>query len=118
VDLITGLPESQGYNAIMVVVDRLSKMIHVIPTTDQITSEGIARLYKDNVWKLHGLPLHIISDRGPQFVSKFTRELNSILGIKVAASTVYHPQADGQTERVNQEVEQYLELFVNHRQDD
>ena len=118
VDLITGLPESQGYNAIMVVVDRLSKLIHVLPTTDTVTSEGIARLFRDFVWKHHGLPQQVISDRGPQFVSKFMKELNHLLGIKTASSTAYHPQTDGQTERVNQEVEQYLRLFVNHRQDD
>jgi hypothetical protein len=118
VDLITGLPESQGYNAIMVTVDRLSKLVHVAPTTDTVTSEGMARLFRDNVWKHHGLPEQIISDRGPQFVSAFMKELNSILGIKTAASTAYHPQTDGQTERANQEIEQYLRLFVNHRQDD
>lgn len=118
VDFITGLPECQGYNAIMVVVDKLSKMIHIIATTDKITSEGTARLYRDHVWKLHGLPIKVICDRGPQFVSKFMKELNSILGITTAASTAYHPQTDGQTERVNQEIEQYLRLFISHRQDD
>jgi hypothetical protein len=118
VDLITGLPESQGYNVIMVVVDRLSKLIHVLPTTDTVTSEGIARLFRDSVWKHHGLPQQVISDRGPQFVSRFMKELNHLLGIKTSSSTAYHPQTDGQTERVNQEVEQYLRLFVNHRQDD
>ena len=118
VDLITGLPESHGYDSIMVTVDRLSKMVHVCPTTAKLTSEGLARLFRDHVWKLHGLPEQIISDRGPQFVSGFMRELNKLLGIKTAASTAYHPQTDGQTERVNQEFEQYLMLFVNHRQDD
>lgn len=117
-DLITGLPESQGYNAIMVVVDRLSKLLHVIPTRDTVTSEGVARLFRDFVWKQHGLPKQVISDRGPQFISRFMKELNSLLGIKTAASTAYHPQTDGQTERANQEIEQYLRLFVNHRQDD
>ena len=118
VDLITGLPESQGYNTIMVVIDRLSKLLHAIPTTNEITSEGVARLFRDHIWKYHGLPQQIISDRGPQFVSRFMRQLNNILGIKTAASTAYHPQTDGQTERANQEIEQYLRLFVNHRQDD
>ena len=118
VDLITGLPDSHGHDSIMVVVDRLSKMIHAIPTTERLSSEGMARLFRDHVWKLHGLPEQIISDRGPQFVSGFMRELNKLLGIKTAASTAYHPQTDGQTERVNQEIEQYLRLFVNHRQDD
>jgi hypothetical protein len=118
VDLITGLPDSHGYNSIMVVVDRLSKLIHVAPTTDKVTSEGIARLFRDHVWKLHGLPEQVISDRGPQFVSTFMRELNKLLGIRTTPSTAYHPQTDGQTERVNQEIEQYLRLFVNYRQDD
>jgi len=118
VDLITGLPLSQGYDSIMVVVDRLSKMVHVVPTNATLSSEGLARLFRDNVWKHHGLPEQVISDRGPQFVSGFMRELYKLLGVKVAASTAYHPQTDGQTERINQEVELYLRLFVNHRQDD
>ena len=93
-------------------------MIHIIPTTDQVTSEGTAKLYRDYVWKLHGLPIKIVCDRGPQFVSKFMKELNSLLGIQTSSSTAYYPQTDGQTERINQEVEQYLRLFINHRQDD
>ena len=118
VDLITGLPISQGYNSIIVIVDRFTKMIHVAPCHDTLTSVGVAKLFRDLVWKHHGLPLQIISDRGPQFVSQFMRELNRLLGIQVTPSTAYHPQTDGQTERVNQEIEQYLRLFVNHRQDD
>ena len=118
IDLITGLPESRGYNAILVIVDKFSKMVHILPTTDKLTSEGLARLYRDNIWKLHGLPTKIISDQGPQFVAKFMKELNKILGIQTSSSTAYHPQTDGQTERENQEVEQYLRLFVNYRQDD
>jgi hypothetical protein len=117
-DLITGLPESQGYNSILVVIDRLSKLLHAIPTNDTLSSEGLARLFRDYVWKHHGLPEQVISDRGPQFVSGFLKELYNVLGIQMAASTAYHPQTDGQTERANQEIEQYLRLFVNHRQDD
>jgi hypothetical protein len=71
-----------------------------------------------HVWKLHGLPDKMVSDRGPQFVAEFTRELWRMLGIKLAATTAYHPQGDGQTERVNQELEQFLRVFVNERQDD
>jgi hypothetical protein len=118
VDLIEGLPESQGFDSIMVVVDRLSKMMHAIPTNKTVTSEGVARHFRDHVWKLHGLPEQVISDRGTQFVSGFMKELYTLLGIKMAPSTAYHPQTDGQTERVNQEIEQYLRVFVNHRQDD
>ena len=95
VDLITGLPESQGYDAILVIIDRLSKLLHALPTTGTVTSEGLARLFRDHVWKHHGLSEQVISDRGPQFVSKFMRELNKILGIKTTPSTAYHPQTDG-----------------------
>ena len=118
VDLITELPESHGFNAIWIAVDRLSKRIHVAPTTNEVDSVGIARLFRDHVWRNHGLPDQIISDRGSQFVSKFTRELNRLLGIRTTPSTAYHPQTDGQTERINQEIERYLRVFINHRQDD
>ena len=118
VDLITELPFSLGYDAIMMVVDRLTKMVRLIPTYTSLTSEGAARLYRDHVWKDFGLPESIISDRGTVFVSKFMEAVNNLLGIKTNVSTAYHPQTDGQTERVNQEVEQYLRIFVNYRQDD
>ena len=68
VDFITKLLLVQGYNSILVVVDRLTKMVHFILTTEKISAEGLARLFRDNVWKLHGLPESIISDRGPQFM--------------------------------------------------
>ena len=113
VDLITELPQSHGYDSILIAMDLLSKWAHFIATTSDITSLGVARLFRDGIWKLHGLPEEVISDRGPQFVLNFMRGLSEILGIKVAASTAYHPQTDGQTERVNQEVEQFLRLFVN-----
>ena len=74
-------------------------------------------MFWDSIWKLHRLPKDVISDRGPQFMLKFMRGLSEILGIKVAASIAYHPQTDGQTNCVNQEVEQFLCLFVNQRQD-
>src|SRR5882672_5405475 len=118
VDLITELLPSRGYDAIMVVVDHLSKQAHVIPTTLDITAAGVAKLFRDHIWKLHGLPEEVISDRGTQFVSNFTQSLSQLLGIRVAASMAYHLQMDGQTKRVNQEVEQFLQLFVNQRQDD
>ena len=75
-------------------------------------------MFRDNVWKLHGLPETALSDRGPQFAAEFMRELNTILGIQTKLSTAYHPQMDGQTERLNQDVEQYLRLFVSQRQND
>ena len=92
-------------------------MVHFIPTTEKTSAEGLARLFRDNVWKLYGLPESIISDRGPQFAAGLMRELNEMLGIKSKLSTVFHPQTNGQTERVNQEIEQYLRMFIDHRQE-
>jgi len=83
-----------------------------------VTAEGAARLFLHQVWKLHGLLTCVVSDCGPQFVARFTKELYCLLGIKLASSTAWHPQTDEQTERVNQELDQYLWLFVNERQDD
>ena len=92
-------------------------MVHFIPTTEKTSAEGLARLFRDNVWKLHGLLESIISDRGPQFVAGLMRELNRILGIESKLSMVFHPQTNRQTERVNQELEQYLRMFIDHRQE-
>jgi len=116
-DFITKLPLAQGYDSILVVVDRLTKMVYFIPTTEKTSAEGLARLFRDNVWKLHGLPESIILDRGPQFVAGLIKELNKMLGIKSKLSTAFHPQTNGQTERVNQELEQYLRMFIDHRQE-
>ena len=116
-DFITKLPIAQGYNSILVVVDQLTKMVYFIPTTEKTLAEGLARLFRDNVWKLYGLLESVISDRGPQFVAGIMRELNKMLGIESKLSTAFHPQIDGQTERVNQELEQYLRMFTNHRQE-
>jgi len=118
VDFITKLPVVAGKDAILVVCDRLSKMAHFVATTEATSAEGLARLFRDNVWKLHGLPESIVSDRGPQFAAEFTKELNNMLGIETRLSTAFHPQTDGQTERMNQELEQYLRFFVDHWQKD
>jgi len=116
-DFITKLPLAQGYNSILVVVDWLTKMVHFIPITEKTLAEGLARLFRDNVWKLHGLPESIISDRGPQFAAGLMRELNRMLGIESKLLTAFHLQIDGQIERVNQELEQYLRMFIDYRQE-
>jgi len=115
VDFITKLPMSKGHDSILVVCDRFSKMSHFVVTTEKTTAEELARLFRDNVWKLHGLPKSVISNKGPQFVAGLTKELNKMLGIETKLSIAYHLQTDRQTERMNQELEQYLRMYVNHR---
>jgi len=92
-------------------------MAHFIATTEKTSAEGLAKLFWDQVWKLHRLPESIVSDRGVQFAAGIIKELNNLLGIQTKLSTAYHLQMDGQTERVNQELEQYLRVFINHRQE-
>ena len=116
VDLITGLPDSHGYDLVMVVVDHgLTKGVIYCPCTKNIDSEGVAQLFFANVFPRFGLHSKIISDRGPQFASAFARELACLLRYDVALSTAYHPQTDGETERVNQELETYLRLFTSNK---
>ena len=102
----------------MVVVDSVTKWPHFMATNTMVSAEGAARLYYRDVWKLHGLPLQWLHDRGSVFITGFMHELNHLLGIKTTASTAYHPQTDGQTERVNQELEMYIRMFCNHHQND
>jgi len=89
-DFITKLPLAQGYNSILVVYDRITKMAHFVPTMKKTLMEGVARLFQDNVWKLHSLPESIIIDRGVQFAVGMMKELNQILGIDTRLSTVYY----------------------------
>ena len=88
-DFITKLPESRGLDSIMVVCYRHTKRTHFIPCSEELSSVGLAQLYLENVWKLHRLPDSIISDRGPQFASCLTKELNQLLGIQTSLSTAY-----------------------------
>ena len=97
VDFITKLPLVTGKDTILVVCDRLSKMTHFVVITEGTLAEGLARLFRDNIWKLHRLPESVVSDMGPQFVAELTKKLNRMLGIKTKLSTVFHSQADGQT---------------------
>ena len=118
VDFIMKLLVVAGKDVALVVCDQLSKMTHFVATTEGMLVEGLARLFRNNVWKLHGLLESVVSDRGPQFAAELTKELNRMLGIKTKLSTAFHPQTDGQTERMNQELEQYLWFFIKHRQKD
>jgi len=116
-DFIMELPLSSRCNAVMTVVDSVSKQAHFIPTHTTVTAEGVARLFLYQVWKFHGLLKCVVSDHRPQFIARFTRELYHLLEIKLASSIAWHPRTDRQMECINQELDQYLQLFVNEQQD-
>ena len=118
VDLVGPLPLSKGKDMILNIVDHYTKQIHLFPVTSQISADGVASIYFEQVFPLHGIPKKIISDRGPQFAARSMRALYKRLGIDAGLTTAYHPQANGQVERKNQEVEAYLRLFISKRQDD
>ena len=112
-DFITQLPKTkEGYDAILVFVDRLTKMTHLARTRTNVTGEGTAQLFIEHVWKHHGIPINILSDRGSVFVGKFLTEMLRLIGTKQLRSTAYHPQTDGQTERVNKVLEDMLRHYV------
>jgi hypothetical protein len=113
-DFITNLPSSKNFDKIFVIIDRLTKMVHFVPCTKTITREEIVRLFVDNIYRYLGLHDDIISDRGPQFISKFWRSLFEILKVDIKLSSTFHPQTDGQMERVNQVLEQYLRCTINY----
>ena len=111
-DFITDLPPVRGHDSILVVVDQgLTKEIILIPCSKTITAEETAQLLLENLYKRFRLPDKIISDQGPQFASKAFIELLRLLGVKSSLSTAYHPQTDGTTKRVNQEIEAYLAIY-------
>lgn len=119
IDFITDLPRTRnGCNAIMVVLDRLTKMVHFSPTTTNVAAYEVARLFRRDVFRLHGLPRQIVSDRDTRFTSKFWRGLMKLFKIKLGMSTSFHPQTDGQTERVNRILEDMLRHYVNPMLDD
>ena len=118
VDFITKLPVVARKDAILVICNRLSKMTHFVAMTEEILAKELAKLFRDNVQKLYGLPESIVLNRGPQFAAEMTKELNKILRIETKLSMLYHPQTDRQMERINQELEQYLRFFIDHKQKD
>ena len=107
------LLESSGHDAVMTVVDSVFKRVHFVLIHTMVTAEGTARLFLHHVWKLYSLPKHVVSDRGPQFVASFTKELYRLLDIRLFSSTAWHPQTDRQTECINQKLDQFLCLFIN-----
>jgi hypothetical protein len=111
-DFIEKLPKSEGYDTIMVVVDKFSKYAHFFPLKHPFSAQVVAQVILDNVVKLHGVPQSIVSDRDNIFTSVFWKHLFELLKVKLALSTAYHPQTDGQSERVNQCLEMYLRCAV------
>src|SRR5258708_17770100 len=111
IDMIRELLDLKGYNAILVVVDCLSNQIHTIPTVTSLDSAGVAKLFLEHVWHHHGLPEEVISNCRPAFISNFSHELTALLRVKLTPSSSYHPQTNGQTERVNPG-------SLSHQQDD
>uniref|UniRef100_A0A1D1ZRR3 Integrase catalytic domain-containing protein n=1 Tax=Auxenochlorella protothecoides TaxID=3075 RepID=A0A1D1ZRR3_AUXPR len=113
-DLITGLPTTpRGHNAIVVFVDRFSKMVHYAPTTKEVTASGLADNFLDRVYRLHGLPTVFVSDRDTRFTAHFWKELFGALRTELCFSTAYHPETDGQTERANRTLEEILRAMVD-----
>ena len=118
-DFITGLPiTTRGHDAIMVVVDRLPKMVHLLATTQDTTAVQVAQLYQDRIFALHGLPDDIVTDRDSKFTSAFWKNLQKLLGTNLNMSTAFHPQTDGQTERMNSILEDMLRHYVSPDQQD
>lgn len=111
-DFIEGLPKSERFSVILVVVDRLTKFAHFIPVKHPYTAASVAQLFMDNVVKLHGLPNSIVSDRDTIFISHFWRDLFKLYQVNLSLSTAYHLQIDGQTEKVNQCLEMFLRCSV------
>ena len=107
-DFIEKLPMSDGSDMILVIVDRLTKQLIFIPTVDTITSPMLAKLFILHVFSKHGIPSHVTSNRGLEFVSVFFRSLGKILDMKLHFTSGYHPKGDGQTKHTNQTLEQYL----------
>jgi len=118
VDLIVGLPKSNGYTKIWVIVDRFSKMTHFIPLSTEEHIKELALTFVKTVWRLYGLPESIVSDRDTRFTSQFSTSLMQLLQVKLNRSTAFHPESDGQTERDNQTLEQYLRSYCSYQQDD
>ncbi|XDV17726.1 hypothetical protein PO909_023545 [Leuciscus waleckii] len=112
-DFITALPPSQGNTVVLTAVDRFSKAAHFIPLPKLPSAKETAVAVIDHVFRLHGLPIDVVSDRGPQFVSKFWQEFCKLLGATVSLSSGFHPQSNGQTERANQDLERMLRCLVS-----
>jgi transposase InsO family protein len=112
-DFVEGFPKSVRFDGVQVIVDKFSRYAHFIPISHPYSAASVARLFLDNIFKLHSMPKSIISNRDRVFTSAFWRELFRLVGTKLCLSSSYHPQTDGATERVNQSLEAYLHCFAH-----
>ena len=117
IDFIEKLSSLSRFNTILVIVDWLTKKAIFIPAHDTITFIDLACLFVLHVFSKHGIPSHIISDRGLEFVSNFFRSLGTALDIQLHFTSGYHPEGNGQTKYMNQTLEQYLRIYCNYQQD-
>ena len=115
-DFIKKLPMSDGSDTILVIINRLTKHLNFIPTVDTITSPMLAKLFVLHVFSKYGVPSHVTSDCGMEFISTFFRSLGKVLDMKLHFTSGYHPEGDGQTERTNQTLKQYLRVYCNYQQ--
>src|SRR6202041_2545236 len=118
IDFLGLLPESNGFDFIMVVICRLSSMVHLLACSSTIKATEVAALYYKEIGRLHGLPESIVTDRGPRFTGKFWQELNRITGSKLFMSTAFHPETDGASEWSIRSAGQILRSMVNNSQTD
>ena len=116
-DLVTDLPPSGGFDAITVFVDKLSKMVHFAPTMKTVDAQEYTRSFFSHVFHHHGLPKAIISDRDPQFTSRFWQMLWELIGTSIQLSIAYHPESDGQSKQMIRTLEDFLRLLIEDRPD-
>jgi hypothetical protein len=107
-DFVEGLPRSGSWDCILIVIDKLSKFGHFVPLSHQYTAHSFAQLFLSHIYRLHGFPAVIVSDRDPIFTSAFWRQLFQLVSTELRLSFSYHPQSDGETERLNQCLETFL----------
>ena len=115
-DFLGPLPKSNNFDYLLVIIDRLTSQVHLVPTTTTVTAKGVAWIVLKEVVRLHGIPESIVSDRDARFTSIFWRELQKLMGTKIFMSTAFHPQMDGTTERANRSIAQILRTVVDNDQ--